>query len=133
MPARILVVEDNPANQHLMQYLLKAFGYAVLTANDGAEAVAIAERERPDIVLMDLQLPVLDGYQAMAKIRTLPAAGGVPIIAVTAFAMVGDRDRILARGFDGYIAKPIVPESFVASVEAFIPEALRSQGPGAAR
>jgi CheY-like chemotaxis protein len=123
--ARVLLVEDNPANLALMQYLLQASGYTTLTAADGREGIAVAQRETPDVILMDLQLPIMDGYEAARQMREVPTLHGVPIIAVTAFAMVGDRDKILARGFDGYIAKPITPERFVSEVEAFIAAALR--------
>jgi CheY-like chemotaxis protein len=123
--ARVLLVEDNPANLALMQYLLQASGYTTLTATDGRESIAVAQRELPDVILMDLQLPTMDGYEAARQMKELPALQGVPIIAVTAFAMVGDRDKILARGFDGYIAKPITPERFVSEVEGFIAAALR--------
>jgi CheY-like chemotaxis protein len=126
MAARVLLVEDNPANLTLMQYLLQASGYITLTATDGSQGVAVATRESPDVILMDLQLPVMNGYEAARLVKEVPALQGVPIIAVTAFAMVGDRDKILARGFDGYIAKPITPERFVAEVEGFIPSALRA-------
>jgi two-component system, cell cycle response regulator DivK len=120
MGAKILLVEDNPANLHLMDYLLRAFGHVTVSAKDGAQGVALAERESPDVILMDLQLPTLDGYAAAQRIRALPALAHVPIIAVTAFAMVGDRDKVLSVGFDGYISKPIEPETFVGVVERFI-------------
>jgi two-component system cell cycle response regulator len=97
-----------------------------LTATDGSQGVAVATRESPDVILMDLQLPVMNGYEAARLVKEVPALRGVPIIAVTAFAMVGDRDKILARGFDGYIAKPITPERFVSDVEGFIPSELRA-------
>ena len=109
MAARVLLVEDNPANLALMQYLLQASGYTTLTATDGRQGVVVAQRESPDVILMDLQLPIMNGYEAARLMKAVPALRGVPIIAVTAFAMVGDRDKILARGFDGYIAKPITP------------------------
>jgi two-component system cell cycle response regulator len=124
--ARVLLVEDNPANLTLMQYLLQASGYTTLTATDGSQGVAVATRESPDVILMDLQLPVMNGYEAARLVKEVPALRRVPIIAVTAFAMVGDRDKILARGFDGYIAKPITPERFVSEVEGFIPSELRA-------
>ena len=126
MSARVLLVEDNPANLTLMQYLLQASGYSTLTATDGSQGVEVAQRESPDVILMDLQLPIMDGYEAARRVKEIPALRGVPIIAVTAFAMVGDRDKILARGFDGYIAKPITPERFVAEVEGFISAVLRA-------
>ena len=118
--AKILLVEDNPTNLQLMDYLLKAFGHLTVSAGDGADGVLQAVRESPDIILMDLQLPVLNGYDAARQIKARPALRHIPIIAVTAFAMVGDRERILAEGFDGYIPKPIAPETFVAHVERFI-------------
>jgi CheY-like chemotaxis protein len=121
MSARILIVEDNPANLSLMEYLLRAFGYAVLTATDGAEGIEVAHREIPDVILMDLQMPKLNGFDAASRLRADAVLKGIPIVAVTAFAMVGDRDKILAHGFDGYIAKPITPETFVDQVQAFIP------------
>lgn len=120
MGVKILVVEDNPTNLQLMEYLLRRFGHTVIAASDGEEGVALAERERPDVILMDLQMPKLDGYQAVRRIRDNAALHGVPVVAVTAFAMVGDRDKILTHGFDGYIAKPIVPETFVTQVEQFL-------------
>lgn len=117
---RILLVEDNPANLQLMEYLLNAFGYTTVSAMDGAQGVAAAERVRPDVILMDLQLPVIDGYEAARRIKANPSLANIPIIAVTAFAMVGDRERILAEGFDGYIPKPIAPETFVSQIERFL-------------
>jgi CheY-like chemotaxis protein len=127
--ARILIVEDNPANLALMDYLLRAFGYTALLAHDGAEGVELYRRERPDLILMDLQMGTLSGVEAAAQIRALDSHSPVPIVAVTAFAMVGDRDRVLALGFDGYLSKPINPETFVAEVEAFLPAELRTVRP----
>lgn len=126
MVARVLLVEDNAANLALMQYLLQASGYTTLTATDGRQGVVAAQRESPDVILMDLQLPIMNGYEAARLVKEVPALRGVPIIAVTAYAMVGDRDKILARGFDGYIAKPITPERFVSEVEVFIASELRA-------
>jgi CheY-like chemotaxis protein len=124
--ARILVVEDNPANLTLMDYLLHAFGYTVFVAKDGDEGVDIAGRERPDLILMDLQLPTMTGFEAAKRIRANAAHGAMPIVAVTAFAMVGDRERVLGEGFDGYISKPINPETFVSQIEAFLPASRRA-------
>jgi CheY-like chemotaxis protein len=126
MSANILVVEDNRENMNLMEYLLRAFGYTPLLATSGAKGVRLAAERHPDVILMDVQMPEMDGYQATAVIRRDPNLALIPIIAVTAFAMVGDGDRILASGFDGYIPKPIAPETFVSEVEAFLPEALRA-------
>jgi CheY-like chemotaxis protein len=120
MAARILVIEDNPANLELMTYLLKAFGHTVLSARDGEEGIDVALREIPDLILCDLALPKVDGYEVVTRVRTEGRLQQSPIIAVTASAMVGDRDKVIAKGFDGYISKPITPETFVAEVEAYL-------------
>jgi CheY-like chemotaxis protein len=91
--ARVLLVEDNRANLALMQYLLQASGYTTLTAADGREGIAVAQREPPDVILMDLQLPIMDGYEAARQMKEVPTLHGLPIIAVTTFGMVGDRDK----------------------------------------
>lgn len=123
--ARILIVEDNPANMALMEYLLRAFGYQTIAARDGEEGVATALSEAPDLILMDLQIPKLSGFDAARKIRiAMPTPP--PIVAVTAFAMVGDKERVLAEGFDGYLAKPISPETFVTELEVYLAPELRS-------
>lgn len=128
MAARILIIEDNNANLELMVYLLQAFGYVPLVARDGESGMAAIRQERPDLILCDVQIPGMDGYQVAARMRVDPVLGGIPLVAVTAFAMVGDRDKLLAAGFDGYLSKPINPETFVSQVEEFIPIPLRSQG-----
>jgi two-component system cell cycle response regulator len=120
MATRLLVIEDNLANLELMTYLLKAFGYAVTSANDGDEGLAAVRRERPDLIVCDVQLPRVDGFEVARQLKSDPVLCGIPIVAVTALAMVGDRDRMLAAGFDGYIAKPIAPETFVEQVESFL-------------
>jgi two-component system cell cycle response regulator len=132
MTARILVIEDNPANLELMLYLLKAFGYDTLAAGDGEEGLAVALREMPDLIICDLQLPKLHGMEVARQLKS-NAQFHIPIVAVTAFAMVGDRDRILAAGFDGYIPKPLNPETFVRDVEAFLKPADRLTGRPLAR
>jgi CheY-like chemotaxis protein len=125
MSASILVVEDNRENMSLMEYLLRAFGYAPLLATSGAKGVRLAAERHPDVILMDIQMPEMDGFQATTVIKRDPDLAAIPIVAVTAFAMVGDGDRILASGFDGYISKPIAPDTFVSEVEAFMPEERR--------
>jgi two-component system cell cycle response regulator len=119
MPARILVVEDNPNNLELMDFLLGAFGHRALLAHDGEEGLEIARRQPVDLVLVDLQMPRMDGFELLRRLRAEPG-WRAPLIAVTALAMVGDREKILAAGFDGYVAKPIAPETFVAEVERFL-------------
>lgn len=119
--ARLLVIEDNPANLELMTYLLHAFGHDTLTAGDGEEGVALAESEDVDLIVCDVHLPRMDGYEVAKRLKAHPALCKVPLVAVTALAMVGDRDKVLAAGFDGYIAKPIDPAEFVRQVETFLP------------
>lgn len=121
MPSRrILVVEDNAANLELMSYLLHAYGYTVDTAATGGEGLAEARRLQPDLIVCDIQLPDMDGFAVARAAAADPGLQAIPLVAVTALAMVGDRDRVLQAGFDGYIAKPIDPEQFVPSVENFL-------------
>jgi CheY-like chemotaxis protein len=119
--ARVLVIEDNPANMELMTYLLRAFGHTVLEAVDGRQGVRVAAEARPDLVVCDLQLPVLDGYEVARTLKADPSLRATPLIAVTAFAMVDDRRKALAAGFDGYFSKPIAPESFISQLQTFLP------------
>ena len=128
MTASILVVEDNAVNMELTEFLLNASGYVPLLALSGAEGVRLATEEHPDLILMDIQMPGMDGYEATEAIRRDPELQACPIVAVTAFAMVGDKDRILSQGFAGYISKPIEAETFVAQVEAYLPPDLRGGG-----
>lgn len=121
MPARILIIEDNATNMELMVYLLQAFGYEPLIARDGEQGLTVARRDLPDLIICDVHLPKLDGYGVVAALKGDPALCAIPALAVTALAMAGDRERLLAAGFDGYIGKPIEPESFVAQIEAFLP------------
>jgi CheY-like chemotaxis protein len=118
--SRILVIEDNAANMELMTYLLNAFGHATLGARDGEEGVQAALRHIPDLILCDLALPKLDGYGVARRLRAEQSLTAVPLIAVTASAMVGDRDNVIASGFHGYISKPITPETFVSEVESYL-------------
>ena len=127
MSARVLVIEDNPANLELMTYLLRAYKYETLSAVDGEEGLAAAQRERPQVVICDIQLPRMDGFEVVRRLKADEATRGIPVVAVTAFAMVGDRDRVLGAGFDGYIGKPIVPETFVSHVEQFLRSAPHDQ------
>lgn len=120
MAARILLIEDNPANMELMGYLLQATGHDLLFAHDGQEGIDIAFREHPAAVLCDINLPRLDGYGILHHLKEHPILKDVPCIAVTALAMVGDREKLLEAGFDGYISKPIEPETFVSSIESFL-------------
>lgn len=133
LKARILVAEDNPTNLDLMIYLLDAFGYSPREARDGVECLEAIERDIPDLILLDVHLPRLDGYETIRKIRSDPRLKSVPVVAVTALAMVGDREKLLAAGFDGYISKPIDPETFVSRLETFLGRGFKIGEPGPAR
>ena len=115
------MIEDNPTNLDLVLYLLRSARHEPRTARDGAAGLAEAGLHPPALVLLDLQMPGMDGYEVLRRLRADPALRKVPVVAVTALAMVGDRERILAAGFDGYIPKPIDPEAFLAQVAAFLP------------
>lgn len=117
---RILLVEDNPANLELMSYLLRSFGYLAVKAADGGAGLEAARTEAFDLIVCDVHMPGIDGYEVARRLKADPALRHVPLVAVTALAMVGDRDKVLAAGFDGYIAKPIDPETFVREVEAYL-------------
>ena len=120
MTGRILVIEDNPTNMELIAYLLQAFNYTVLKAADGDEGIKLAHREMVDLIICDVHLPKLDGYEVASRLKKHPELHKIPLVAVTALAMVGDREKVLAAGFDGYISKPIIPESFVSQVAEYI-------------
>jgi two-component system cell cycle response regulator len=119
-PSLILVVEDNKASSDLMAYLLRAAGHTVMTCTDGADAIEIAVHHHPQVIVMDLQLERMSGLEAAAVLAADAELRAIPRIAVTAYAMVGDRDRVLKAGFQGYIAKPIEPSTFAAQIKAFI-------------
>jgi CheY-like chemotaxis protein len=110
--ARVLVVEDETENLYLMTYLLNASGHDVLVARDGVEGVRAAAAERPDLVVMKIDMPKMDGYEAVAALKADPELASIPVVAVTGYAMVGDRERVVAAGFDGYLSKPIDPRRF---------------------
>lgn len=120
MSARILIVDDNPSNLELASYLLGEFGYDATAVADGPSGLAALRCGRYDAVLVDILMPQMDGYEFAALVRAEAASASLPLIALTALAMDGDRERILASGFDGYIAKPIEPTTFVADVEAYV-------------
>lgn len=123
----VLIIEDHADNLELMNYLLKAFGYATVTAVDGLAGVDLARSENLELILCDIQLPGIDGFEVARRLKQDERLRSIPLVAITALAMVGDRERALGAGFDGYIAKPINPETFVASVEAFLKPGVRRQ------
>jgi two-component system cell cycle response regulator DivK len=123
--AQILVVEDNDKNMKLFRDVLLAKGYRTLEATTGGEAVALAAEHAPDLVLMDIQLPDIDGVEALGRLRADGRTASVPVLALTAQAMEGDRERFLAAGFDGYLSKPVNIAEFVATVKRYCEEASR--------
>ena len=120
MKKRILVVEDQEDNRRIMRNLLTHAGYEVIEAVTGEDGVTMAAAERPDLILMDLQLPGLDGYEATRRIKDQEALRAIPVIAVTSFAMSGDNARAMAAGCDAYIAKPVSTRNLLAKLDAFL-------------
>ncbi len=115
--SRILTIEDNEQNRYLVTFILESHGYRVIQATNGREGIDLAEQAKPALILLDIQLPGMDGYAVARELRSNPAFDEVPIVAVTSYAMVGDREQILAAGCNGYIEKPINPETFIDDVE----------------
>ena len=119
MNTTLLLIEDNEKNRYLATFLLEEYGYRVFPAPDGPRGLALAEELRPDLIVLDIQLPGMDGHAVARALRQTEHARSVPIIAVTSFAMVGDREKALAAGCDGYIEKPIDPATFAEEVARF--------------
>lgn len=120
MKRKILVIEDNEQNLYLMTFILEKHGYEVIQARDGREGIELARQLIPMMILLDIQLPGMDGYAVARELRGNSALANVPIVAVTSYAMAGDRERVLEAGCTGYIEKPINPETFVAEIEEHI-------------
>jgi len=118
--AKILVVEDNELNRDMLSRRLKRKGYEVLIAADGAQGVALAQSEAPDLILMDMSLPVLDGWEATRRLKTAPETQSIPVIALTAHAMAGDREQALAAGCDDYDSKPIELKRLLGKMQALL-------------
>jgi two-component system cell cycle response regulator DivK len=116
----IMIVEDNERNLKLLRDLLAAYGYRTVEARSGEEAVALARAEHPELVLMDIQLPGMDGVAALRELRGFPESAATPIVAVTAFVMKEDRDRFLAAGFDAYLEKPVNVREVQSCLESFL-------------
>jgi len=122
MKKRILVIEDNEQNLYLIRFLLEKNGYEVLAAMDSAEGVLMAETVEPDMILLDIQLPTMDGYGVAQRIRSNCRLQSLPIVAVTSYAMPGDREKAMEAGCNGYIEKPIDPDTFLDTMEQFFPK-----------
>ncbi len=121
MKPKILVIEDNEQNMYLMTFMLEKNGYEVVQARDGREGIELATSVKPTLILLDIQLPVMDGYAVARELRDNPELAGVPIVAVTSYAMAGDRERVLTAGCTGYIEKPINPDTFIAELQEYLP------------
>lgn len=120
MPAKILYIEDNPQNMRLVGKMLKVGGYDMIEASDGNTGVEVAQREMPDLILMDINLPDIDGLEATAIIKSMPELAHIPVIALTANAMQGDRERFIASGCDGYLPKPVTKNELLNAVARFL-------------
>lgn len=120
MSAKILLAEDNAANRYLETFLLEKAGFTVIHAENGSEALRLALADHPDLVLMDLQMPEMDGYESARRMHAEPQLAGTPIVAVTSYAMTRDREKALKLGFAGYIEKPIQPQTFVTEISHFL-------------
>ena len=128
MSARILMIEDNEQNRYLATFLLKQHGFEVVSAFDGPSGIDMAREMVPDLILLDIQLPGMDGYTVARALRDIAALDNTPIVAVTSYAMVGDREKALGAGCNGYIEKPINPDTFVSEINQFLPHHLSDQG-----
>lgn len=122
MNKKLLIIEDNEQNLYMMRFLLERSGFVVIGAENGYKGIELAKTCAPAAILLDIQLPGMDGYAVAAELKKRKELDHIPIIAVTSYAMVGDRENILAAGATGYIEKPINPESFVAEIMQYLPE-----------
>lgn len=129
MKPKVLLIEDNEQNRYLTTFLLEKHGYAVEPASDGPSGIARARTLNPALILLDIQLPGMDGYAVARELRCIPELNATPIIAVTSYAMVGDREKALAAGCNGYLEKPINPDTFVPEVTRFLPTVQKEPQP----
>jgi two-component system, cell cycle response regulator DivK len=116
----ILVVEDQEDNRQILRDLLTSGGFDMIEAENGADAITAAEANRPDLILMDIQLPILDGYEATRRIKANPALKSIPIIVVTSYALSGDEDKARRAGCDDYVAKPFSPRELLAKIRTYV-------------
>jgi CheY-like chemotaxis protein len=121
MKPKILLIEDHEQNRYLATFLLEKHGYEVVSASDGRAGIELAKTVKPALILLDIQLPLMDGYTVARELRSDLALRNIPIIAVTSYAMVGDREKALAAGCNGYMEKPINPDTFVMEIGQFLP------------
>jgi two-component system cell cycle response regulator DivK len=128
MSSYILMIEDNEQNRYLATFLLKQHGYEIVSAYDGPTGIELAKDMTPDLILLDIQLPGMDGYSVARALREIEALDATPIVAVTSYAMVGDREKALDSGCNGYIEKPINPDTFVSEIARFLTSDHADQG-----
>ena len=121
MKPKVLVIEDNEQNLYLVTFLLERYGLEIIPARTGPQGLALADHVRPDLILLDIQLPGMDGYEVARRLKQNPLLVDVPIVAVTSYAMEGDREKGLLAGCVGYIEKPINPETFLMEIRPFLP------------
>ena len=130
MTRKILYIEDNDQNYYLVSFILNAQGHTVTRARDGREGIDLATREHPDLILLDIQLPVMDGYATARELRRIPGVAATPIVALTSYAMAGDREKALEAGCTGYIEKPINPKTFTEQIKNYFPAGEATGGGG---
>ena len=119
MQKKVLVIEDNSQNLYLITFILEKNGYSVVSARNGPEGIEVARQQNPELILLDIQLPVMNGYEVAQRLRQTEESKSIPIVAVTSYAMVGDREKALESGCTGYIEKPINPATFIHDIEAY--------------
>jgi two-component system, cell cycle response regulator DivK len=120
MKQKILIIEDNEQNMYMLTYLLESNNYEVHQSSGGIEGIALAKKTKPDAILLDIQLPEMDGYAVARELGTIKELTGIPIIAVTSYAMTGDKEKAFEAGATGYIEKPIDPDTFISQLEELI-------------
>jgi CheY-like chemotaxis protein len=130
---RVLIAEDNLVNRELLRELLELRGYTVLEACDGQEALQIIEQTQPELLLLDIGMPVMDGFAVIRRIRENPRLAKLPVVAVTAYAMRGDQERILNSGFDGYLSKPVSSSSLASELHRVLTQGSRAANPDQAQ
>jgi len=118
---KILIIEDNEQNLYLEKFILEKYGLEVIEARDGMHGIKLAKEKKPNLILLDIQLPMMDGYEVANVLRSDPGLINTSIVAVTSYAMAGDRERVLAAGCNGYIEKPINPDTFLSEVLEYLP------------
>ena len=128
MRVKILIIEDNEQNMYMLTYLLQKADFDVIQAFNGMIGIDAARENTPDVILLDIQLPGMDGYDVASKLRAIAGLQHTPIIAVTSYAMPGDKERAIASGASGYIEKPINPDTFITQMESFLPDTLKQKG-----